>query len=173
MVLWLCVAYFFSSDSSVSNFIRNLDLHKRPSLHCLLGILVAVGIACVDWYGAERGWTSGRGNGGGFREVGGFQFLLYVIIGVCVGPIAEEVVLRGFLYRAFRGSYGVVMSTIPILAISAWFHWGEVTNSLWTPACLVSLWVMLCIIRERTRNIWNCVLCHAAYNSALMLFWLY
>ena len=40
-----------------------------------------------------------------------------------------------------------------------------------TAACLVSLWVTLCLVREHSASLWNCVFCHWTYNAAVLRQW--
>jgi len=79
--------------------------------------------------------------------------------------------MRGFLYRAFRGSYGRALSTALVICFHTYFHWGLVSRSLYTLVYLSLLQVLLCMTRERTGNVWNCILCHSAYNAAVGVNW--
>jgi membrane protease YdiL (CAAX protease family) len=87
-------------------------------------------------------------------------------------PFYEEVVTRGFLYRAFRGTYGVPSSVFVVVLFSGYFHWSSVSRSLFTFFSLALLWVLLCIVRETTTSLWNCILCHSVYNCAGLHLWL-
>ena len=94
----------------------------------------------------------------------------YVAYLVALAPFFEETVIRGFLYRAFRGSYGVAPSILSVLVPVAYFHWGLLSRPL-SFICIVAGAVCLCMIRERTASLWNCVLFHAAYNATVTLRW--
>jgi membrane protease YdiL (CAAX protease family) len=127
---------------------------------------VAIGIAFVDSYGVARGWTaSSRQPHPVGYDFFGIAWWFFALKSVVIVPFCEEAVARGFLYRAFRGSYGPSLTTVFIICFSAYFHWGSVSRSVFTFACLASLWALLCILRERTGSLWNCLLCHAVYNS--------
>jgi membrane protease YdiL (CAAX protease family) len=171
--LWLSVAFWFSGAQSVRDFIQSTGLNQKPTLLGWWGAWIAIGITLIDHFGVLKGWTSPNRETRGFFSNGGEILVFYVIYVISAGPFFEEVVFRGFLYRAFRGSYGRFLSTVLIICMAAWFHWGAVIHSLWTPACLFSLWILLCVIRERTGSVWNCVLCHAAYNAAGTVAWPY
>ena len=79
--------------------------------------------------------------------------------------------LRGFLYRAFRGSCGVLFSTALVLSVMIYFHWELVRESLATLLLLIAAGSTLCAIREYTQNTWNCVVFHAAYNATVIRQW--
>ena len=169
--LWLFVAYLFSGSSTIQNFVQSTGLSRRPNLLGWLGAWVVIGISFIDGLGVTKNLTSPNEVTRGFISHGGEALLFYVLFVISVGPFFEEVVMRGFMYQAFRGSYGRFLSTVLVVCVGAWFHWGAVIHSLWTPACLFSLWILLCAMREWTGSVWNCVLCHAAYNAAVTVNW--
>jgi membrane protease YdiL (CAAX protease family) len=96
---------------------------------------------------------------------------LFTIL-VLVGPVFEEIIMRGFLYRAFRESYGIVLSISIVVLVATLTHPGVTTASPWMFLLLAVVQVTLCLILERTRNLWNCIVCHCAYNLTLVGAWL-
>ena len=78
--------------------------------------------------------------------------------------------MRGFLYRAFRGSYGILLSVLSSFCIVTYFHWGLLSNPL-VFVCLTAGAILLCTIREWTGSLWNCILFHAVYNASVTLDW--
>ncbi len=72
--------------------------------------------------------------------------------------------MRGFFYRAFRGSYSVAVSTLLILGITAVTHWSQFYHSWIAAVDLSALTVLQCFLRERTGNLWDCILCHLVFN---------
>jgi membrane protease YdiL (CAAX protease family) len=169
--LWLLAAYLRSGARSVASFTRGLGLSQRPNLGGWLGACAAIAIALVDRHGGARGWTSPNPTARGFYGQGGWFLLFYVTYVTSAGPFFEEIVLRGFAFRGFRNGYGCLSSMVIVVAAGANFHLDAVARSLWTPICLISLWILLCGIIERTANLWNCVLCHAAYNAFQVFKW--
>jgi len=169
--LWLVAAYVLSGAGSAAAFARSLGLNQRPDLRGWVGACAAIAISLADRYGGARGWTSPNPVGRGFYAEGGEALLFYVLYVISAGPFAEEAVLRGFAFRGFRGGYGRVCSIIIIVGAGAYIHWRAMTQSIWTPVCLISLWTLLCLIMEWTVNPWNCVLCHAAYNAVQVFKW--
>jgi membrane protease YdiL (CAAX protease family) len=98
------------------------------------------------------------------------KWLLYAGEVILLTPFYEETVMRGFLYKAFRGSYGILGSVAAVLCANTWFHWGLVSKPL--SFAMVSLGaLLLCLIRERTESLWNCILFHCAYNTVATLDW--
>jgi membrane protease YdiL (CAAX protease family) len=96
---------------------------------------------------------------------------LFAIL-LLVGPIFEEIIMRGFLYRAFRKRYGVSFSIFIIVLAGTFTHLNAVTLSVWVLLLLTALQIILCLILEKTGNLWNCIMCHFAYNATLACAWL-
>ncbi|MDR3575460.1 MAG: CPBP family intramembrane metalloprotease [Anaerolineaceae bacterium] len=169
--LWLFLAFWLSGVSSISAFVKRTNLNTGPSLWGWAAAWIAICIAILDHYWATRGWTSPNSIQRGFYNAGGGSLLFYTIFVSSVGPFFEEVVMRGFLYTAFRGSKGKLASTFLTLLVGIYFHRVAIIHSFYTALCLVSLWVLLCILREWTNSVWNCVVCHAIYNLSVAIIW--
>jgi membrane protease YdiL (CAAX protease family) len=95
-----------------------------------------------------------------------------VVILLLVGPVFEEITMRGFLYRVFRESYGLTLSISAIVFATTLTHWSVMTASLWMFGLLAALQITLCLILEKTHNLWNCIACHFVYNATITSAWL-
>jgi membrane protease YdiL (CAAX protease family) len=104
------------------------------------------------------------------RFVGPQTYLFGALL--LLGPIFEEIIMRGFLYRAFRRAYGVPLSTSALVVVAMLMHPGVFAASLWLFILLAVLQILLCSILEKTRNLWNCIACHCAYNAVATCAWL-
>jgi membrane protease YdiL (CAAX protease family) len=89
-----------------------------------------------------------------------------------VGPLFEEITMRGFLYRAFRDRYGIAFSMLTVAMAATITHVGVATASLPIFLLLAVLQAILCLLLEMTRNLWNCIVCHTFYNATLISAWL-
>ena len=98
------------------------------------------------------------------------KHLLAIVL--LVAPIIEEIIMRGFLYRAFRDRYTIGPSVLTIVAVSMLTHPGVLRASPWLFLLLGVLQAMLCLIWEKTRNLWSCISCHLAYNVTVTTAWL-
>lgn len=106
-----------------------------------------------------------------FIHLPGPQKYLLVIL-LLIGPIFEEIIMRGFLYRAFRKSYGITLSVSTIVLAAMLTHPGVMTASPWLFLLLGALQAILCLILEKTHNLWNCIACHFVYNATVTSAWL-
>ena len=167
---WLVVVYLLARVHSVPEFVSRCGLSTPPSLMGWFAAWVGVGIGLLNLYGVTRGWIPQSETSSNYYLHGGVMWWSYVAYLVFLVPFFEETVMRGFLYRAFRGTYGVAPSVIFVVCVVGYFHWGLLSCPL-SFMCLVTGAVFLCVIRERTTSLWNCILFHAAYNATVTLHW--
>lgn len=169
--LWVLVTLWFSRVETFGDFLRPGGLRNGVTIFGWCAACLAIGVALVDGYGASKGLTASSKErlDAGFRlySVAWFYFTLSAVL---IAPFCEELATRGFLFCAFRGRYSFLVTTIIIICFSAYFHRSSVAQSVFTFCCLGSLWVLLCTVRERTGSLWDCLLCHGAYNLALVYF---
>jgi membrane protease YdiL (CAAX protease family) len=163
--LFLPLVFWFSRVPVIPDFIARAGLKQGVNRFGWCAAWLALGLALIDGYGHSRGLTASSEQPHPLKYMSIGAASWFFLKSVLIVPFYEETVTRGFLYRAFRGSYGALASTIATLCFSAYFHWSSMSRSLFTAACLGSLWVLLCIVRERTGSLWGCFLGHAVYNS--------
>jgi membrane protease YdiL (CAAX protease family) len=171
--LWLFFAVWFSRVEAVRDFLEPAGLRRGVSLFGWCAAWLAIAIAFLDGYGASRGLTASfsQHHAAGYGAFG-VAWCYFTLSAVVIAPFCEEVATRGFLYPAFRKHYGFLVTTVIIICFSAYFHWSSVSRSAFTFACLALLWVLLCIVREKTGSLWDCLLCHAVYNAVGSHLWL-
>ena len=169
---WLIAPLWFSRVEAVRDFLERAGLRRGLTPFGWCAAWLAICVAFIDGYGASKGWTaSSRDHHSGY---GGFTVAWYyfTLSAVVIAPFCEEVATRGFLYRAFRGRYSVLVTTVIVICFSAFVHRSSVSRSLFTFGCLTSLWILLCILRERTGSLWDCLLCHGVYNLVGLHLWI-
>jgi membrane protease YdiL (CAAX protease family) len=170
--IWLLWAAFLCSKSkSVQDFIQGAALNRRPTLKELLFVLAAIGLGFLSIFGNAKGLTGGNWVAEVFHNQGGAAWSFYVIYGRFISPFAEEVAERGFLYRAFRGNYGMPLSIALIVCWDIFGHWPMASHSLFSFCNYGLLAILFCIVREKTGSIWNCILCHMVYNAIVIQQW--
>jgi len=83
--------------------------------------------------------------------------LLNAAIAVSLGPLVEELVFRGLLYRAWERQWGwipaMLLTSIAFGAIHPGTFWGKFFASV----------ALVCLLR-RTGTLWAPILCHVLYN---------
>jgi membrane protease YdiL (CAAX protease family) len=169
--LSLLTVFLFARVRSIQNFFAQAGLINQPTLSGWFSAWVSIGIGFLALYGVTKQWIPPNHISRSFYYQGGAAKWFFIVYAVLIAPFCEEIVRRGFLYRAFRGSYKLPLSIFLILCFHAYFHWGIISHSFYTFGCLVLVEIWLCLIQEWTGNLWNCVLCHTIYNATQNLPW--
>lgn len=97
--------------------------------------------------------------------------MLYVISTIAISPFIEELVMRGFIFSHLRKSFPVSPSVIVVLAITFYFHWQLVAGDHIAAIVLGFGGLVLCVIRDKTTSLWNCILFHSVHNAAVIHQW--
>jgi uncharacterized protein len=84
---------------------------------------------------------------------------------IVVAPLAEEVFFRGFLYQAFRNSFGV----LPGALLSA-LIFGAIHLEFFKLVQLAILGVILALLFEKTRSLWSPIILHAVNNTLAYIY---
>ncbi|MBC8425328.1 CPBP family intramembrane metalloprotease [bacterium] len=170
LVLGLAVLVVRGQNGSLS---RDFDLDRPPLATALLAILAAVAALLPTSYlaGLSYGlhppsseWATFFNEH--FPTTTPRIVIAVVAVTVC-GPVAEELVFRGLVYRIGRRYWGY----LPAALISA-LIFGLAHGEPWFLFGLVGLGLLLAHIYEKTRSLTACILTHAAHNgiSLLLLF---
>jgi membrane protease YdiL (CAAX protease family) len=172
-VIWHALGFLLvlmiSGTWSLSRFVRDFQLHK-PSFRGALtygfigaGIALSWVIVADQYFGQPPPIQTSFPvmHGGTGVELG------WIILLVLYAAFIEEVLFRGYMYRAFRIGWGIFTSTVCVMLITLLFHWNVVTRSNASLVLHSMLAVFLCVVREKSDGLWNCIICHCSYNLAL------
>lgn len=173
LLVWLIAPYLISGSGSSRTFAATAGFGSRPNRIGWLLAWGAVGLAILNLLAIQTGLAA-PGSGAvskRFYESGNIGGLFFILLTTVVSPFVEENLLRGFLYKALRQTFSVITCTMVVLMVTIYFHWKTVAHDFVSAASLILGGVILCAVRERTRNTWNCYLFHAAYNAAITQQW--
>jgi membrane protease YdiL (CAAX protease family) len=157
---------YFARTESWQSFEKAFGLTKNVTRYTWFAVAVALIIRSVGHLVITSGLSRGVTTTSlwGFAHSIGFQRILYLMPAL-MAPFAEELYMRGFFYRAFRGSYSVMVSTLLILGITAMTHFNQVQRSWIAAVDIGAITILQCFLRERTGNLWDCILCHLVFNA--------
>jgi membrane protease YdiL (CAAX protease family) len=157
---------YFARTETFQSFLKAFGLTARLSRYAWFGAAAALVIRSVGHMVITHGLSRGATTTSlwGFAHSIGLERILYLAPAL-MAPFGEELYMRGFFYRAFRGSYSVVASTLLILAITAFTHWSQVHRSWIAAVDIGALTLVQCYLRERTGNLWDCIICHFVFNA--------
>ena len=93
------------------------------------------------------------------------QIIVAVVAVTVLGPIAEELVFRGLVFRLGRRHWGF----LPAALISS-LIFGLAHGEPWFLFGLVGLGILLAYIYDRTRSLTACIVTHAVHNGISLAF---
>jgi membrane protease YdiL (CAAX protease family) len=157
---------YFARTETFQSFLKTVGLTTGPSRYAWFAVAMTLiirsaGHLIVTTH-LSRGVTSP--SLWGFAHSMGFERVLYLAPAL-IAPFAEELYMRGFFYRAFRGNYSVIVSTLLILGIMALTHWYLVSRSWAAALDIGAITILQCYLRERTGNLWDCIISHFVFNA--------
>ncbi len=101
----------------------------------------------------------------GFTAPQGVELVLIFIALVVVTPIVEEIIFRGFMFRAYHRRFGAFTGAILVSVLFGVAH-GQLSVGLDTFA----LSMFLCYVRLKSDSLWSPILLHAFKNFIAFYF---
>jgi membrane protease YdiL (CAAX protease family) len=165
----ITLAAYFGRTESFSSFCKAVGLDRKPSNYVWFGLVAAFGIRLFGHIllasGLLKGYTAYDLRA--FRHTQGSERYLF-LLPLLLAPFWEEAVNRGFLYKAFRGSYSVRISMALIVGYTCYTHRDQYFHSVPAVIDLSALTVVQCWLREKSDCLWDCISCHLAFNGSLL-----
>lgn len=170
-VVFASVAYFCARPRTFSEYVHRTGLRDGITRTGWLLAWIAIDLGMLTLLAIERGHGTENAGLQHLSRAGGVIWAATVLETVGLAPLVEEVVMRGFIYRALRTSCSVGLSTVCVLCVDGYFHLGVLVHDPVAAASFLVGGVMLCLIREFTHRTWNCVLYHGVYNMVVLRQW--
>ena len=95
----------------------------------------------------------------GYADPSGGILVLVFIALVCLAPFVEELLFRGFLFNAFRRTFGFWVGSVAVSLLFAIAH-----QQLNVGIDVFVLSMFLCFLREKTGSLWPAIGLHALKN---------
>jgi membrane protease YdiL (CAAX protease family) len=169
--VYMVAACCFARTETLAAVARAFGLDRKPTNLVWFGLAMTLAIRFVTHLMLMLHWGRGAYNYDldAFRNTIGSQRLLFLIPPVIFAPIFEEIVERGFLYRAFRGSFSVAVSVLIMLAWVLFAH-AQYSFRSWIAAVYLSAFAVIqCYVREKSASLWDCIICHSVGNAIAFL----
>jgi membrane protease YdiL (CAAX protease family) len=168
--VFILTALYFSRVASLRTFLKEFGFSCGPSSYIWFALVVTLLLRGTSHLLITSGLSRGVANSSlrGFIHGTGFERYLF-LAPLLMAPLCEEMFMRGFLYRAFRGSYSIAASAALIVAITGLLHINQFSRS-WAAVMSISVITLLqCFLRERTGSLWDCIICHLVFNLTGLL----
>ena len=92
------------------------------------------------------------------------SFLILLFLGVITAPISEELFYRGMIYPVFRGYLGPTWAAVLAGLVFGLAHW-----DLWRTIPLAIGGALLCLLYQKTGNLWVSIAAHGTWNGLMSL----
>jgi membrane protease YdiL (CAAX protease family) len=100
------------------------------------------------------------------RDSSGFPLAAFLLASCLLGPLVEEFVFRGILYRSARERLPALVCALVVSLVFAGLHFGLGQNPL-VPFCGS---LVFCLVYEKAKSILSPTLVHIAGNLLIYLF---
>jgi membrane protease YdiL (CAAX protease family) len=163
---FLLTAFYFARTDSIASFIDATGLRKKPSDYVWFGIVFTVLLRAGSYFIREKTGITGNSYAL-YKHAIGTERVFYAAP-ILLAAFWEEPFMRGFLYKAFRGSYPIWTSIALMVVFNAITH-SMYLRSIFATFTLSCMTVMVCYLREKSGSLWDCILCHLIFNGISLL----
>ncbi len=166
----LLTAAYFARTETLIIFWKAFGLDRKPSDYVWFGLVMALVLRFISHFMIIHGWGRGVANEDitGFRNTPGLNRYFFLIPLLLFAPLFEEPLYRGFLYKAFRGSFAMAPSVVLIVAWTINNHWYKYYQSFQEAFILSCFVFILCFLREKSDSLWDCICFHFVFNASLL-----
>jgi membrane protease YdiL (CAAX protease family) len=91
----------------------------------------------------------------------------FVILGIVVAPLMEEIMFRGFLYTVLADLYGPGLAVPVTSAAFAALHFLQLWGNWPAMFLILAVGYILTVVRKRSNSLIPSVIMHTAYNSMI------
>lgn len=151
----------FSTDRNelgMQKFPTFVDIGLAPIgyiVYMVIATALTTFMSIFTWFNAEEAQDVGFN-----YLISGFDRVIAMIALVIIAPLAEEIIMRGWLYGKLRSKLKVIPAILLVSVLFGLLH-GQWNVAISTFA----LSVVLCGLREITGTIWSGVLLHMLSNG--------
>jgi membrane protease YdiL (CAAX protease family) len=92
---------------------------------------------------------------------------MFVIFGIAVAPVFEEIIFRGFLFKVFLEIAGAGFAIISTAAVFALSHALQLAGNWPSVILIFAVGCVLSVIRYRSNSIIPTLIIHTSYNATL------
>ena len=124
--IWATIACYFARTETLPNCYKAFGLERGPTNLVWFGMTMTLVIRFIEHLMLIHHLGKGVYNYDiiAFRNTIGFQRIFFQFSPLVLAPVFEEIVNRGFIYKAFRKSHSVAFSMLVMVAWTLWTHFG-------------------------------------------------
>lgn len=158
------VIFYLRAKYSIS-FFENINT-RLAVIYSLAGILFSLLIYYSPIYLLNISTISDRFNY--VTSLVGVNRFLFLLILILLGPIIEEIVFRGYIFKIVRDNYSFTFATLVSTVLFLVSHGLSIQHLYYVG--LQSL--VLCFVYERSKTIISCIIVHSCANCIWFIFYI-
>lgn len=146
------------NELGVAEFPTFVDIGLAPIgyvAYMILATVLTTAMSVFTWFVSDQPQDVGFG----YFITAGDRIMAMIAL-VIIAPIAEEILMRGWLYGKMRTRIGAISATLLVSLLFGLLHgqWNVAVSTF-------ALSVVLCSLREITGTIWSGILLHMLTNG--------
>lgn len=165
-LVFLAIAMAYSGITTSDSVAHRFGFKTPSPQNGINAILLGSGIALPNLLAAKFGLLNPHNQLAASFHGGSFWYFQLLAV---LSPFSEEIILRGYIFRAFRANYSLSTSICFMLLIAASLHLSVVWSAPLGGSALLGLNFAASMLMEKTGNVWNCICCHLAYNLVCLI----
>lgn len=162
VILWVVFKVYHLNWSSLG--YRSIKLRQIGWTATAYVAYVAITVLAVSFIAIITKVNLDQPQDIGFVSPSAIELFFAFVVLVLLTPFVEETLFRGFLFRAYRRRFGLLIATLSVSLLFAAVH---AHLNVQIDVFVFSL--VLCYLRERTDNLWSCVILHMLKNSVAFI----
>jgi membrane protease YdiL (CAAX protease family) len=95
------------------------------------------------------------------------SMVAFVILGIAVAPVMEEIMFRGFLYTVLADLYGPGLAVAVTSVAFAGLHFLQLWGNWPAMFLILAVGYILTIVRQRSNSLIPSIIMHTAYNAMI------
>lgn len=95
------------------------------------------------------------------------SMVAFVILGIAVAPLMEEIMFRGFLYTVLADLYGPGLAVLVTSVAFAGLHFLQLWGNWPAMFLILAVGYILTIVRQRSNSLIPSIIMHTAYNGMI------
>jgi membrane protease YdiL (CAAX protease family) len=162
-LLWIAFIFFLAKGLHGQPILRTLRVVRTPVglivRFAIAGVLLGLLIALLSMFlpVSSRSVVEGAAS-----------LTLVVLFGGILGPILEEIVFRGFVFKVVEDAYDASLAVPVTTLLFAGLHLSQLGGSWAAFIVILILGYLLTVVRQRTGSLIPSIIMHTAYNSTIL-----
>jgi membrane protease YdiL (CAAX protease family) len=162
-LLWIAFIFLLVKGLHGQPILRTLRVVRTPlstiARFAIAGVLLGLVIVMLSQFLPVSS---------GAAVEGAASLTLVVLFGGVLGPILEEIVFRGFVFKVVEDAYDASLAVPVTTVLFAGLHLPQLGGSWSAFVVILIVGYLFTVVRRRTGSLIPSIMMHTAYNSTIL-----